>query len=129
MSIALTFLFRESAAIITYLVDKYDPTRKLSFDTFEEQISQLQWMFFHSSGQGCVSCYSFTPIQNAHKVPRPYFGQAVYFMIYSEEKIPSAIERYQREIVRILGVLEDVLSERVWLVGDKCSVADLSFVT
>ena len=50
-------------------------------------------------------------------------------MIYSEEKIPSAIERYQREIVRILGVLESVLSTRRWLVGDKCSVADLSFVT
>ena len=50
-------------------------------------------------------------------------------MIYSEEKIPSAIERYQREIVRILGVLESVLSKHRWLVGDKCSVADLSFVT
>ena len=50
-------------------------------------------------------------------------------MIYSEEKIPSVIERYQREIVRILGVLESVLSARRWLVGDKCSVADLSFVT
>ena len=60
---------------------------------------------------------------------RAYFGQAVYFMIYSEKKIPSAIERYQREIVRILGVLESVLSARRWLVGDKCSVADLSFVT
>ena len=82
---ALTFLFRESAAIITYLVDKYDPMRKLSFDTFEEQISQLQWMFFHSSGQGCVSCASFTPIQDTHQLPRPDFSRAVYFMIYSEE--------------------------------------------
>ena len=50
-------------------------------------------------------------------------------MIYSEEKIPSAIERYQREIIRVFGVLESVLSTRRWLVGDKCSVADLSFVT
>ena len=50
-------------------------------------------------------------------------------MIYSEEKIPSAIERYQREITRIFGVLESVLSTRRWLVGSKCSVADLSFVT
>ena len=67
---------------------------------------------------------SFSPLSY-----RPYFGQAVYFMLYNEEKIPSAIERYQREIVRVLGALERVLSTRRWLVGDKCSVADLSFVT
>ena len=59
----------------------------------------------------------------------PYFGQVFWFMKYHPEKIPSAIERYQREIIRVLGVLERVLSARRWLVGDKCSVADLSFVT
>ncbi len=44
------------------------------------------------------------------------------------EKIPSAIERYQKEILRVLGVLESVLSQREWLVGGKCTVADLSFI-
>ncbi|OJT13985.1 Glutathione S-transferase 1 [Trametes pubescens] len=44
------------------------------------------------------------------------------------EKIPSAIERYQKEILRVLGVLESVLSKREWLVGGKCTVADLSFI-
>ena len=44
------------------------------------------------------------------------------------EKIPSAIERYQKEILRVFGVLDSVLAQLEWLVGDKCPVADLSFI-
>ena len=44
------------------------------------------------------------------------------------EKIPSAIERYQKEVIRVLGVLESVLSKQEWLVGGKCTIADLSFI-
>ena len=50
-------------------------------------------------------------------------------MLFASEKIPSAIERYRKEILRVLGVLESVLSTKEWLVGNKCSVADLSFIT
>lgn len=46
--------YRESCAIIEYLVEKYDSERKISFDKFEERIQLLQWLFFQSSGQGCV---------------------------------------------------------------------------
>lgn len=60
---------------------------------------------------------------------RPYFGQAVWFMKYHQEKLPSAIERYQKEILRVLGVLETVLSKQEWLVGGKLTVADISFIT
>lgn len=49
-------------------------------------------------------------------------------MRYHPEKIPSAIERYQKEVLRVLGVLNDVLSKQEWLVGDKCTVADLSLI-
>ena len=59
----------------------------------------------------------------------PYFGQVGWFLFFASEKIPSVIERYQKEIIRVLGVLESVLSQKQWLVGDKCSVADLSFIT
>lgn len=50
------------------------------------------------------------------------------------EKLPSAIERYNNEVKRVVGVLEGWLAEgggskRQWLVGDKCTFADLSFVT
>ncbi len=44
------------------------------------------------------------------------------------ENLPSVIERYQKEILRVLGVLENVLSKQEWLVGGKCTVADLSFI-
>ena len=50
-------------------------------------------------------------------------------MRYHSEHIPSAIERYQKEVLRVLGVLDGVLSKREWLVGDKCTIADLSFVS
>ena len=43
-------------------------------------------------------------------------------------KVPSAIERYQKETVRVLTVLDGVLATREWLVGGKCTIADLSFV-
>jgi glutathione S-transferase len=45
------------------------------------------------------------------------------------EKLPSAQERYNNEVDRILGVLENCLAGKQWLVGDKCTFADLSFVT
>ncbi|EIW59526.1 uncharacterized protein TRAVEDRAFT_46833 [Trametes versicolor FP-101664 SS1] len=44
------------------------------------------------------------------------------------ENLPSVIERYQKEMLRILGVLESVLSKQEWLVGGRCTVADLSFI-
>jgi glutathione S-transferase len=48
------------------------------------------------------------------------------------EKLPSAIERYAKEVKRVLGVLEVVLAAKPdsaqWLVGDHMTYADLSFV-
>ena len=46
------------------------------------------------------------------------------------EKIPSAIERYGNEVRRVLGVLEECLARNGtgWLVGDKCTYADLVFM-
>ncbi|KZT69092.1 glutathione S-transferase [Daedalea quercina L-15889] len=101
----------ESNAIMTYLVEKYDTEHKISVSNFEEKIQQLQWLFFQASGQG------------------PYFGQYFWFSRYHPDKIPSAVERYQKEALRVTGVLESVLSKQEWLVGGKCTIADLSFVS
>ena len=101
---------RESDAILTYLVDKYDPEHKISASTEADKYHQLQWLFFQASGQG------------------PYFGQAAWFTFYHPEKIQSAQDRYKKEIIRVLGVLDNVLSQRSWLVSDKCTIADLSFI-
>ena len=65
-------------------------------------------------------------------VHRPYFGQVFWFKNSHPEKVPSAIERYQKETVRVISVLDTVLSKPEnggWLVGGKPTIADLSFVT
>lgn len=108
----------ESGAIIEYLVEKYDTEHRVSFapGTAEAAIAK-QWLFFQMSGQG------------------PYFGQAVWFTKYHPEKVPSAVERYVKEIARVSGVLEGHLARQKeagvdgpWLVGGKFSYADLSFL-
>jgi glutathione S-transferase len=50
------------------------------------------------------------------------------FNALHKEKLPSAIERYANEIKRVTGVLNSVLEGKDYLVGDKCTYADLSFI-
>ncbi|CCM07089.1 uncharacterized protein FIBRA_09415 [Fibroporia radiculosa] len=105
------FVVWESNAIMIYLVEKYDKEHKISVSDPSEKMYQLQWLFFQASGQG------------------PYFGQAGWFILWHHEKLPSAIERYQKEVIRVFGVLESVLSKQDWLVGGRCTIVDLSFIT
>lgn len=51
------------------------------------------------------------------------------FQLFHPEKIESALTRYRNEIRRVFGVLESALTDRQWLVGDKMTFADMSFVT
>ncbi|OSX60520.1 hypothetical protein POSPLADRAFT_1040621 [Postia placenta MAD-698-R-SB12] len=104
------FVVWESNAIILYLTEKYDTAHRISASTLEDKTIELQWLFFQASGQG------------------PYFGQATWFTFAHPEKVPSAVERYQKETARVIGVLESVLSKQEWLVGDKYSIADISFI-
>ena len=50
------------------------------------------------------------------------------FNLFHPEPLPSARERYNNEIKRVVRVLDSHLSDRTWLVGDKCTYADLCFV-
>lgn len=100
----------ESGAIIQYLIDQYDSTQSLTYDSLQEKYAIQQWLMFQMSGQG------------------PYFGQAGWFNVLHPEKIPSAIERYNAEAKRVLSVLDGCLAGKQWLVGDKITYADLAFV-
>jgi len=100
----------ESGAIIQYLVETYDKEEKLSSTKSPEKYLLNQWLMFQVSGQG------------------PYFGQAAWFSFYHHEQLPSAKERYMKEIERVTSVLDTWLQKHEFLVGDKCSYADLSFV-
>lgn len=55
-------------------------------------------------------------------------GQFAWFLRYHHEKIPSAIERYRAETLRIMGVLEKILEGKQYMVNDKLSYADIAFV-
>jgi glutathione S-transferase len=114
----------ESGAIIEYLIERYDTEHKLSFaQGTPEYYHAKQWLFYQTTGQG------------------PYYGQLSWFKKFHPEKVPSAMERYAKEVNRVSGVLNDYLAQQEkehggspgfdgpWLVGNKLSYADLSFVT
>jgi glutathione S-transferase len=111
----------ESGAIIEYLVSTYDTKHILSFPPgTKESFVTKQWLFFQVSGQG------------------PYYGQAAWFKIFHNEKVPSAVERYVKETIRVTAVLEEHLGREnrqhgsigdgPWLVGNKFTYADAAWV-
>lgn len=100
----------ESGAIVQYLIETYDKEKKLSYATTPEKFQLSQWLMYQVSGQG------------------PYFGQAAWFLFYHPEQISSAKERYLKEIERVIGVLDAWLQKHEFLVGTKCTYADLAFV-
>ncbi|MCJ1291791.1 glutathione S- transferase, nitrogen catabolite repression regulator [Xylographa carneopallida] len=101
----------ESGAIVQYLVENYDPEYKLHSQSAPDKYYENQYLMFQMSGQG------------------PYFGQAAWFLHFHSEKLPSAQARYVNEIKRVTKVLDACLQGKEYLVGGKCSYADLSFVT
>lgn len=62
--------------------------------------------------------------------PGPYWGQAAWFLRFHHEKVPSAVERYQNEMKRVMKVIDSHLAKTgtKYLVGDKCTFADLAWV-
>jgi glutathione S-transferase len=52
----------------------------------------------------------------------------VWFSHMHLNKLPSVISRYRNEVRRVLGVLNTALAGKRYLVGDKVTIADLSFV-
>lgn len=100
----------ESGAIMIYLTEKYDLTKKMSFEHGSPEYWEcVQWLFWMNAGLG------------------PMQGQSNHFTRYAPEKIQYAIDRYQNETKRLYGVLDKRLSETGdYLVGHKYSIADLA---
>jgi GSH-dependent disulfide-bond oxidoreductase len=53
-------------------------------------------------------------------------GQRHHFERYAEEKIPYAIDRYERETLRLVGVLDKQLAGRAFIAGDAYTIADMA---
>jgi GST-like protein len=99
-----SFAVFESGAILVYLAEK---TGRLLPADRKGRSLVLQWLMFQMGGVG------------------PMQGQANVFFRYAPEKIPFAIERYQKETRRLYEVLDRRLGEAEYLAGDY-SIADIA---
>jgi glutathione S-transferase len=98
------FAVFESGAILVYLAKK---TGKLMPADPKGESLVMQWLMFQMGGVG------------------PMMGQSNVFTRYAPEKVPYAIERYQREVRRLLEVLNGRLRDNEYLAGDY-SIADIA---
>jgi GST-like protein len=97
----------ESGAILLYLADK---TGQLMPREPARRWETVQWLMFQMGGIG------------------PMFGQVGFFNKFAgkayEDKRP--LERYVAESRRLLGVLEERLAGRDWIMGGDYTIADIA---
>ncbi len=92
----------ESGAILIYLAEKTG--RLLPAAT---RYQTLHWLMFQMAHIG------------------PMLGQAHHFRLQAKEKLPYAIERYEKEAARLFTVLDNQLLKTEYLAGEY-SIADIA---
>ena len=98
------FAVFESGALMIYLAEK---TGKLMPSDVNGRSKVIQWLMFQMGAVG------------------PMMGQANVFYRYAPERIPYAIDRYQREVRRLFEVLDTRLTDNEYL-ADDYSIADIA---
>lgn len=98
------FTLFESGAILMYLAEK---TGQFLPTDVQGHSRVIQWLMFQMSAVG------------------PMMGQANVFLRYFPEKIQPAIDRYQREVTRLFGVMDKQLAAHEYIAGDY-SIADMA---
>src|SRR5690349_12430145 len=97
----------ESGAILLYLAEK---SGRLIPRDAAGRYAAIQWLMFQMGGIG------------------PMFGQVGFFNKFAgkayEDKRPR--DRYVAESRRLLGVLDERLSGRKWIMGDEFTIADIA---
>jgi glutathione S-transferase/GST-like protein len=99
------FPIMESGAILLWLAEKCG--QLLPTDPKARSLT-LQWLMFQMGGLG------------------PMMGQANVFHRYFPERIEPVIDRYQRESLRLLTVLDAQLARHPFLAGDEFTIADIA---
>lgn len=94
----------ESGAILWYLAEKYNKFVPVSN---REKVEVSKWLFWQVGGLG------------------PMAGQNHHFNKYAPEKIPYAINRYEKETARLYGVLNKQLEGKDYVAGEY-SIADMA---
>ncbi|AWV08784.1 glutathione S-transferase C-terminal domain-containing protein [Marilutibacter maris] len=95
----------ESGAILVYLANK---TGKFFGADVRQKVEVNQWLMWQMAGLG------------------PMTGQYGHFNVYAPEPIPYAIDRYTREVQRLLGVLDKRLDGRDFIAGPQYTIADMA---
>jgi GSH-dependent disulfide-bond oxidoreductase len=97
----------ESGAMLIYLAEK---TGQFMPQDTAGRYETIQWLMFQMGGIG------------------PMFGQLGFFHKFAgkdyEDKRPR--DRYVAESKRLLGVLDERLARRDWIMGDNYSIADIA---
>lgn len=94
----------ESGAILIYLAEK---TGKLLPTEVGDRAQVIEWLMFQMASVG------------------PMFGQLGHFRNAAPEQLPYAIERYRKETLRLLGVLDRQLATKDYIAGTY-SIADIA---
>ena len=94
----------ESGAILMYLAEK---SGKFLPTATAEKYEVIQWLMFQMASVG------------------PMFGQLNHFRRYAPEQIPYAIDRYEKETLRLYSVLDRQLADREFVCGEY-SIADMA---
>jgi GST-like protein len=95
----------ESGAILIYLAEKsgkFLPTDK------RRRYDVLQWLMFQMASIG------------------PMYGQAWHFRSAAPERLPYAVDRYTKEVTRLLRVMDQRLKESAYLGDADFSIADIA---
>lgn len=99
----------ESGAILLYLAEK---TGQLILQEAAARYETIQWVMWQMGGLG------------------PMFGQLGFFHKFAgkdyEDKRPR--DRYVAESKRLLGVLNQRLAGRQWVMGDQYTIADIAIL-
>ena len=95
----------ESGAILLYLADK---SGQFLPKDLRARLLVTQWLMWQVAGLG------------------PMFGQDGHFKLYAPEKLPYAIDRYDRECRRLLGVMEGQLQRTGDCLAGAYSIADMA---
>jgi GSH-dependent disulfide-bond oxidoreductase len=95
----------ETGAILLYLAEK---TGRFMPADLRGRVRVTEWLMWQMGGLG------------------PMFGQDGHFKLYAPEKIAYAINRYDAECKRLLGVLDRQLAKTGDCVAGEYSIADMA---
>jgi GST-like protein len=96
----------DSNAILLYLAEKTGQFLPEAGPTQRAEL--LSWLMFVASGIG------------------PYSGQCVHFRHYAPEPKDYAVNRYDFEVWRHWGIINERLATRAFMLGDRYTIVDMA---